>query len=72
MGEILYYPVEDKCPDGRSQYTTPSVDEGLLNPSVGMSLLILTVPRAWELSTMVLNQDMAHGKIETLPHLTKA
>ena len=50
----------------------PTVDENLLNLSVGTSLLILTAPVARELSTMVLNQDVAHGKNEPLPHLMKA
>ena len=50
----------------------PTVDDSLLNPSVGTSLLILTAPIAWELSTTVLNQDMAHGKNEPLSRLTKA
>ena len=50
----------------------PTVDESLLNPSVGTSLLILTAPVARELSTTVLNQDVAHGKNEPLPRLMKA
>ena len=49
-----------------------TVDESLLYPAVDESLLILTAPVARELSTMVLKQDMAHGKNEPLPRLMKA
>ena len=65
VDESLLYPTVDES------LLYPTVDEILLNPSVGTSLLILTAPVAQELSTTVLNQDMAHGKNKPLPRLRK-